>query len=149
MSTSLHLAKPTDLPKLMTLVTAFHAEMGIQSEETGLERALIPLLEGSPYGAVYLMGPARAPIGYVILTFGWSVEFGGMDAFIDELFIRPAVRGRGMASDALQSLRKMLRSAGVMAVHLEVDRDDEKAQRLYSRAHFQMRDRFCLMSQKL
>ncbi|GAA6207620.1 hypothetical protein NBRC116601_09130 [Cognatishimia sp. WU-CL00825] len=149
MSTALHLAKPADLPKLMPLVTAFHRELDLSTEETALERAIIPLLNGSPYGAVYLMGPARAPIGYVTLTFGWSIEFGGMDCFIDEIFVRPGVRGRGMALDALVSLRNMLKSADVQAIHLEVERDNKDVQRLYGRAHFKLRDRFSLMSLKL
>ena len=149
MSTALHLAKPTDLPKLMPLVSAFHVEMALPSEETAIERAIIPLLEGSPYGAIYLMGPARAPIGYIAVTFGWSIELGGMDAFVDELFVRPAVRSRGIASEALISVSKMLKSAGVKALHLEVDRENAAALRLYSRARFEMRDRFSLMSRSL
>ncbi len=149
MSTALHLAKPQDLPKLMPLVAAFHAEMGIESEETTVERALIPLLEGSPYGAMYLMGPTKAPIGYMALTFSWSIEFGGMDGFVDELFVRPGVRGRGMATDALISMRNLLKSADVRALHLEVDRGNEPVQRLYSRAHFKLRDQYALMTLRM
>ena len=36
-----------------------------QQSEAARRAALIPLLEGSPHGAAYLIGPARAPIGYV------------------------------------------------------------------------------------
>ncbi len=149
MSTALHLAKPDDLPKLLPLCAAFHAEMGIDADDAHRENALSPLLEGAPFGAVYLMGPSRAPIGYIVLTFGWSVEFGGMDAFVDELYIRPGVRGRGMASDALTSIRNMLKKAGISAIHLEVRKDDEHTQNLYRRARFQMRDQYMLMSQTL
>lgn len=149
MSAALHLAKPQDLDKLMPLVSAFHAEMGLGTEETALERALIPLLEGSPYGAIYLMGPARAPMGYVVLTFSWSLELGGMDGFIDEIYLRPAVRGRGIALETLQTLRKTMQSAGVTALHLEVDREDEAAQKLYRKARFELRERYSLMTLKL
>lgn len=149
MSAALHLAKPQDLEKLMPLVTGFHREMDTGTEETALERALIPLLEGSPYGAVYLMGPARAPMGYIVLTFSWSVELGGMDGFIDEIYLRPAVRGRGIALEALQSLRKTLQSAGLMALHLEVDRENAASQRLYQKARFELRDRYSLMTLRL
>ena len=146
MSAALHLAKPLDLEKMMPLVVAFHSEMELGTEETALERALIPLLEGSPYGAVYLMGPARAPMGYVVLTFSWSLELGGMDGFIDEIYLRPAVRGRGIALETLHSLRKTMQSAGVMALHLEVDRENVDAQKLYRRARFELRDRYSLMT---
>ena len=149
MSTALHLAGPNDLTALNRLVTAFHAEMGIVQDDATRTAALQPLLEGSPYGVAYLLGPARAPIGYVIVTFGWSVEFGGLDAFIDEIYIRPAIRGRGVGSDVLIALPKALADAGIRAFHLEVDREDAAAQRLYSRTGFAARDRFMLMTRRM
>lgn len=149
MSTRLHLAGPDDLDRLLKLTADFSEEMGMESDSDHRTKALMPLLEGSPHGAVYVIGPAKSPVGYVILSFGWSLEFGGMDGFVDELYIRPAVRGRGMASDVLYSLPKALKGAGLRALHLEVDREDEAAQRLYTRAHFTPRARFMLMSRTL
>lgn len=149
MTTSLHLAGPDAFDKLAALVAAFHEETGIELSDDQRRDALMPLLEGSPYGAAYLVGLARAPVGYVVVTFGWSVEFGGMDAFIDELYIRPAVRGCGMGTDVMTALPKALAGAGVRALHLEVDQDDAAAQRLYERAGFRARDRYRLMSRAL
>lgn len=149
MTTALHLAKPDDLDKLTTLVTGFHAELGIELSDAERRAGLAPLLDGIPHGVAYLIGPARAPIGYVIVTFGWSVEFGGMDAFIDEIYLRRAVRGRGIASEVLMSLPKALAGAGLKGLHLEVDRGNAAAQRLYARAGFAPRDQYMLMSRKL
>jgi len=149
MSAALHLAKPDDLDRLCTLVAAFHAEEELASTDEARRAGLAPLLDGIPHGAAYLIGPARAPMGYVIVTFGWSVEFGGMDAFVDEIYLRPAVRGRGIASETLISLPKALAKAGVKALHLEVDRDNETAKRLYTRAGFKARERYMLMSKRL
>ncbi len=149
MSAALHLAKPGDLDRVMALVTAFHAEEGLDGTDEARRAALQPLLDGIPHGCVYLIGPARAPLGYVVITFGWSVEFGGMDAFVDEIFIRPAVRGRGIATEVLIALPKALAQAGVRALHLEVDRENEIAQRLYARAGFRSRGRYMLMSRPL
>lgn len=149
MSAALHLARPQDIDRIMTLVAAFHAEEGLNGTEDDRREALLPLLEGIPHGCIYLIGPARAPLGYVIITFGWSVEFGGMDGFIDEIYIRPAVRGRGIASEVLLELPKALAAGGLRALHLEVDRENETAQRLYRRTGFAPRDRYVLMSRKL
>lgn len=149
MSAALHLAGPDDLARVLTLVEAFHAEAGIASDEAGRRAGVSPLLEGSPYGAVYIIGPTRAPIGYVVVTFGWSVEFGGMDGFVDEIWVRPAVRGRGIATEVLIELPRALADAGLKALHLEVDRGDETARRLYERAGFRPRDRYILMTRVL
>mgnify|MGYP000385494704 CR=1 FL=1 len=149
MSAALHLARPEDLEKILTLVAAFHTEINIDSSEDSRRAGIEPLLNGIPYGAVYLIGPTRAPIGYIVVTFSWSVEYGGMDAFVDELFVRPPVRKRGIATEVLITLPKTLAEAGIIALHLEVDREDEAAQRLYARARFQPNDGNLLMSKKL
>ncbi|MEP4035915.1 GNAT family N-acetyltransferase [Pseudophaeobacter sp.] len=149
MSAALHLARPDHLDKLLTLVEAFHAEAGLEISPEQRRAGIEPLLEGIPYGAVYIIGPTRAPIGYIVVTFGWSVEFGGMDGFVDEIYIRPPVRGRGLASEVLIELPKTLAQAGIKALHLEVDRDNAPAQRLYQRTRFQPRDRYMLMTKLL
>ncbi|WP_170477920.1 GNAT family N-acetyltransferase [Ruegeria arenilitoris] len=148
MSAALKLARPEDLNRLMDLVTAFHAEHGIDQDQDKQQKAILPLLEGIPHGCIYLIGPSRAPLGYIIITFGWSVEFGGMDAFVDEIYIRPAVRGRGIATEVLHDLPKALSGAGLTALHLEVDRANETAQSLYLRSGFKPRDRYMLMSKR-
>lgn len=149
MSAALHLARPEHLDKLLAMVEAFHAEEGLDSSDDSRRAGILPLLEGIPYGAVYIIGPARAPIGYVVVTFGWSVEFGGMDGFVDEIYIRPPVRGRGIASEVLLELPKTLGQAGIKALHLEVSRDNDAAQRLYQRARFQPRENYMLMTKLL
>jgi len=149
MSAALTLGNPDHLDRLLTLVTAFHDEQGIVMTPEARRAGIAPLLDGIPHGAVYLIGPPRAAIGYIVVTFGWSVEFGGMDGFIDELYIRPGARKRGIASETLQSLPRALAAAGLMALHLEVDTENEPAQRLYARAGFARRDKYQLMTRKL
>eukprot|EP00903_Cladosiphon_okamuranus_P020785 g19090.t1 len=147
--TALHLAGPEDLPRLLPLVAAFHEEFGLPLDDDHRVQALAPLLDGSPYGAVWLMGPSRAPIGYIILTFGWSVEFGGMDGFVDELYVRPAVRRRGIATEVLEQLPKTLAETGLCALHLEVREDDEQTVKMYRRQLFKPREGYMLMTKKI
>ncbi|MEM7073577.1 MAG: GNAT family N-acetyltransferase [Pseudomonadota bacterium] len=147
--TQLTRAQSGDLERLLPLVVAFHTEMRIEQDDSTRREALLPLLDGSPYGAVFLAGPARAPVGYCIVTYGWSTEFGGQDGFIDEIFVRPPVRGRGLGRDILNGVIGLLTDQGVRALHLEVDKTDDTARALYERLHFRARDRYMLMSRKL
>ena len=146
MSAALTLAGPEHIDRLDSLVAAFHAEEGINLPADQRRAGLEPILDGIPHGAAYLIGPARAPIGYLVVTFGWSLEFGGLDGFIDEIYIRPGVRGRGIASEVLQALPRALAGAGLKALHLEVARDAERTQKLYARAGFRPRDGYMLMT---
>ena len=146
MTTALSLARPDDLDRLLPLVAAFHDEAGIVQSDTARRATLLPMLEGSPHGVTYLIGPGRAPIGYIVISFGWSVEFGGLDGYVDEFYIRPGVRGRGIGSEVMVSLPKALAGAGLKALHLEVRRDNDKVRALYRKLRFEPRDAYSLMT---
>ncbi|GKY87544.1 GNAT family N-acetyltransferase [Sinisalibacter aestuarii] len=147
--TALHLARPDDLEKLLPLVAAYHATEGIVQDEASRRAALMPLLDGVPQGAVWLIGPRAAPLGYIAIGTGWSIELGGMDAFIDEFFIRENLRGRGIGTEALSALAQALKAQGVVALHLEVGRDNAAARSIYQRLGFAPRDGFSLMTCRL
>lgn len=138
-----------DLDRLGKLVADFHTEHGLQTSADHQMNALRPLLEGTPLGQAYLIGPSNAPVGYVIVTYGYSVEFGGPDAFIDEIYLRPSVRNRGIGSEALFEIAKNLAHYGVAALHLEVATDDTRTQGFYKRLGFAPRDGYRLMSRRL
>jgi len=148
MTAALHLATEADLDRIVPMIAAFHADQKIDRSDDQRHAAIVPLLQGCPHGVAYLIGPVRSPVGYIVISFGWSIAFGGMDGFVDELYIRPAVRGRGMASEVLQTLPKALATAGLRALHLEVSRFNDDARRLYARAHFAERDNHVLMTRR-
>ena len=147
--TQLTLAGPEHIEAVTRLVADFHAEEGIAQEDAARRAALMPLLEGSPLGAVYLAGVMRAPVGYVVVSFGWSIEFGGLIGVIDEFYIRPSVRGRGIGTEILATLPKALGRAGILSLHLDVARDRQQVRRLYEKAGFVPREGDLMMVRRL
>ena len=139
MTNLLHLATQTDLERLLPMVKAYHDFESIDVDDEHRRSAIAPLLEGSPHGAIWLIGPKISPVGYVAVSFGWSIELGGLDGFIDEIWIREKVRGRGMGFEAISALVKSLQGAGLKALHLEVAPSNERAQNLYKRLGFENR----------
>jgi ribosomal protein S18 acetylase RimI-like enzyme len=93
------------------------------------------------FGRFWLIGHAGDTVGYIILTLGFSFEYRGHDAFIDELYIAPEFRRRGFAAAAMQRLEACARELGVTAVHLEVDPANEPALELYRRIGYIDHDR--------
>ena len=149
MTTAIHLCGPEDLERLLPLVEKFHQEYGLDYSDDHRIAALSPILAGSPLAVAYLFGPKNAPVGYLIMSFGWSIELGGMDGFLDEIWIKPNVRKRGIGTEALNAVIRALSDVGLKAVHLEVDREDADVQRLYARSGFKMRERYALMTRQL
>ena len=94
-------------------------------------------------------GTQRKLEGYIVLTIGYSLERGGRDAFIDELFVRAERRGCGLGAQAVAIAEAGARRRGVRAVHLEVDHTNERARRLYERVGFSLRQRYQLMTKVL
>jgi diamine N-acetyltransferase len=78
------------------------------------------------------------------VTIGYSIEFGGRDAFLDELFVSADSRGRGLGTRALEVAAEACREAGIVALHLEVDHANTAAQRLYRRHGFVDHDRYLM-----
>ena len=134
--TALTLAREGDIERLLPMLMARREEAGEAADAATPRAALLPLLQGCPHGAVYLVGPPRAPIGYVVLSFGWSLAAGGLTARIDEMHIRRAVRGRGIGAEVLASLPRALGAAGLCAIEVETDRDASRLRALFARRHF-------------
>ncbi|SHI37243.1 hypothetical protein SAMN04488012_101168 [Palleronia salina] len=137
MTAKLRLAAPEDAAKLDRLMAACHDETGYAMDEDARSAALEPLLAGDVPGAAYLIGPPSSPVGYVLLRFGYSVAQGGMVADIDEIYIRPPVRNRAMASEAVNSLARNLRNLGI--ARLTARLDDAAPDALFRRLLFKGR----------
>lgn len=135
-----------DLDGLLSLVAAYHAFEGIGSTASGRAAAVAPLLACPDLGAVWSARSKGRMVGYLAVCLGYSIEFGGRDAFVDELFVTPGSRGLGIATALLREAAGAMRAAGVRALHLEVGRRNEAARRLYARAGFASRDRYHLMT---
>lgn len=144
------LVKPDrNLRELLDLVAACHAFQGVSVAAAAREKALAELVGNETLGQVWLLRKDGAVIGYAAICYGFSIEFGGRDAFLDELFIAEPWRGRGLGAEALATLKRWLVDAGLVALHLEVDRDNARAKAAYVRARFEDRERYHLMSCRL
>jgi ribosomal protein S18 acetylase RimI-like enzyme len=142
-------AEIEDRDTLVPLVREYHATEGIAQDPAAYSDILAPLLAGDGHGRLWFVEADRAVVGYVALCFGYSIEFGGRDAFVDEIFVLPACRGRGVGERALALAIEAARGLGVRALHLEVALENHGARRLYARHGFALRERYQLMTRLL
>jgi ribosomal protein S18 acetylase RimI-like enzyme len=113
-------------------------------QEALVGKTLRFLLVHPERGRVWMLVFDEKPIGYIVLTLGFSFEFHGTDAFIDELYVAPEFRRRGFAMRAVERLESEAKKLGVNAMHLEVDKGNNPAFELYSRAGFEDHNRFLM-----
>ena len=130
-----------DVPLLLTLMAEFYAEAATPLDRARAAEAFAALVTDDGLGHVWLIQADSKEVGYVVVTFSYSMEFGGRNAFVDDLFIQSAFRGAGLGTSALEEVRAFCRARDVRALHLETGRDNAPAQALYRRAGFKVTDR--------
>jgi ribosomal protein S18 acetylase RimI-like enzyme len=131
----------SDIETLVRLMGDFYKEFGTAFDRDRAAFAFDRLMSDAYLGKIWIAEENHTALGYVILTLGFSMEYGGTDAFVDDLYIRPAYRKAGLGSRLLETLMTECRRRGVRAVHLEVGRDNADAKRLYGRFEFKETDR--------
>jgi diamine N-acetyltransferase len=138
-------AKARDLPALLCMMRSLAEHPpAIPFDEDEVRAALDKFLGRAELGQAWLLWLGEKPAGYVILTLGYSFEFRGRDAFIDELYIEREFRRRGLARRALEFVEEKARASGVNALHLEVDRSNDPAMELYRRTGYENHGRHLL-----
>ena len=138
-------ATDADLPVLLDLESAFYAHEGYPFHRALNEQSMRRLIADANLGRLFMIGEGD---GYMVLTFGFSIEFGGRDAFVDELYVAPPARGRGLGTEALLVAERACAEAGVATLHLEVEHVNARARALYERHGYCAHDRH-LMSKRL
>lgn len=128
--------RDVDVEIIVVLMRDFYAIDGYPFDETIARRALKGLVENPALGRVWLITMSVEIAGYMVLTFGYSLEFHGRDAFIDELFLREGYRNQGIGTKAMTFMEGFCRAQGIHALHLETERHNTAAQSLYSKAGF-------------
>ena len=148
MNPAFRIAGPHDLETLLPFVREFWVIERIPYVEPAVRGALAGILANPELGRVVVIEVESRPVGYYVLTLGYSLEYLGRDAFVDELYLRPPQRGRGVGSRALEHAAGLCGELGVGALHLEVDHVNPRARALYERVGFAVHER-ALMTRRI
>jgi GNAT superfamily N-acetyltransferase len=124
-----------NLDAVLTLVGSQFEEHNLALPSKLLSEAVRGLLASPTRGAIFLASDPE-PIGVAVTAFTWTLEHGGLVAWLDELFVVPAHRGRGVGRQLLLHVLDAAREAGCRAVELEVDAERARAEHLYQRHGF-------------
>ncbi len=144
MEASFHLVGTADLDVLLGFVRELYRLEHMPFDESGLKTAVQGMLDDPRHGRVWLIHDGDDPIGYAVLTLGYSFEFRGVDGFLDELYVRADRRGQGVGKAALRFVEDQARALGVTALHLEVEHENTIAQTAYLKGGFYHHPRYMM-----
>lgn len=128
-------AGPADLDVLVELAAEYCEADGHVFDERTVRAGFEPLLGDDRHGVVFVAELDGAVDGYGVVTWGWSIEIGGLDVVLDELYAR--TRGRGIGTALIRRLEADCRDRGVKRIFLETERSNDGARRLYAREGYE------------
>jgi GNAT superfamily N-acetyltransferase len=130
-------ARAADHADLLGLIRAYYRFDGIRYSRALVEPALALLLRRRSLGRVWIMRDGARPVGYVVLTFNFDLEFGGLEGLVTDLFVHARWRGQGLGRAALAIVDDFCRRAHIRTVELQVAEHNRQAQAFYLLLGFQ------------
>jgi len=126
---------PEDTDLFLSMAQKFHVEDGHALNAAG-EASIREVAAGVDLAPAFFLIEHGAVIGFFVLSLGYSPEHGGTDGFIDDIYIIPESRGRGLGKLALELALNESRKCGIRVLLLEVEADNHRAYHLYESMGF-------------
>jgi GNAT superfamily N-acetyltransferase len=144
-------ANPADVPALLALIRRYWDCEGITGfEALRIELVLQQLLAGSgSRGAIWVAQLEGSLLGYLIVVLVMSVEHKGLMGEIDEFFVVPEARSRGVGAALLAAAERTLAQRGCVRLQLQLGRGNARARSFYERRGYGARAGYELLDKPL
>lgn len=133
---SFRFAEVRDIEPLLPLMRDFYGFERLPFEETRQRELLSQLVQSPDLGRLILFEHAGQLVGYMVLGFGFSLEFHGRDCLLDEFYVVPEHRSKGIGRAAVEFAIATCREMGIRAVHLEADYVNTRGHEFYKQLGF-------------
>ncbi len=134
-------ATVNDLETILQMAQQFYQIDSYPFDVNKYKSTFLKFIEDEDLGRFYLIKTEDFLIGYVIITFGFSFEYGGRDAFLDEIYIEEKFRSKGIGSQVMYIILQKSKGLGINALHLEVEQGNTKGINLYKKFNFGFNNR--------
>ncbi len=134
-------ARPDEAAALFELLSAQLLEHAIPLPPRLLGEAIAGALADDGRALILVAREEGRPVGVTYLSFQWTLERGGNVLWVEELYVLPKRRGRGIGTELLRAALDVARARRCLAVELEVEASHARAANLYARAGFRPLDR--------
>ena len=122
------------LPMVETFYQSDAVDHPVEREilERSFQAAVDP---GEPLLRGILVYQGQEPAGYIYVTQCYSAEVGGRCIFLEELYLMPAFRGRGLGREILAWIERQYPTA--RRFRLEVNEVNQNAVHLYQKSGYE------------
>ncbi len=99
------------------------------------ESAFSELMRSNERIECYIIESGKDVAGYILLAKFYSQEAGGETVWFDEIYVKDAFRGKGLATKAMTCIMEKYKDS---SFRLEIEPENDGAIRLYERMGFKM-----------
>lgn len=139
-----------DVPDLLGLVEQYWTFENIAGYNPVRVAALLErLISQAELGGGWIVHVSGVPAGYLLAVYVFSIEHFGLTAEIDELFVVPEYRARGIGANLLRTAEVTFVLAGCTNVSLQLSRGNEAAREFYRRHGYLERSGYELLDKNL
>lgn len=136
--------KEKDSQAILDMMADFNAIDNYPFDRQKCLENLDILILNKHLGRIWMIQAEDALAGYIVLTFGFSFEYKGRMAMIDEFYIIENYRNLGIGRKTMEFMQEKAAELGVRTILLEVENHNEKAKRLYFKQGYSGKDRSLL-----
>ena len=143
-------AASNDIPPLLSLVRRYWEFEGIEGfAALRVELVLQRLLAEPRLGAVWVAESDGRLVGYLIAVLVLSVEHQGLMGEIDEFFVVPEGRSRGVGQQLLAAAETALAARGCVRLQLQLGVENSAARAFYHHRGYTARAGYELLDKPL
>lgn len=124
-------AEVADARSVAELLDAFNREFATPTPGPDVLAARLRTLLAGAAVVAFLSG--EPPVAVALVTLRPNIWYDGPVALLDELYVVPSLRGRGIGSALLALVEKVARQRSAELLEVNVDGDDTDARRFYER----------------
>jgi GNAT superfamily N-acetyltransferase len=143
-------AVSADMPQLLALIRRYWDFEGIAGfDALRIESLLRQLLSTPALGVTWVAEAKTQLLGYAVGVQVLSLEHQGLIGEIDEFFVLPEARSRGVGTALLAALETALAGSGCVRLELQLGVANPQARAFYQGRDFAARDGYQLLDKAL
>lgn len=130
-----------DTEAVLEMMKVFYHSPAVieKAPEAVLRRDIADCLSDMPYIEGFVLEGEQEIVGYGMAAKSYTTEYGGVCVWIEDLYIKPAHQGKGLATQFFNYIEKRY-SGQMVRMRLDVHAENEHAVKSYEKNGFEKLD---------
>jgi GNAT superfamily N-acetyltransferase len=126
-------ARTDEIEEMLPLIRAYCEFYETEPNDEGLRSMFETLISEPSQGNVFIARADGKAVGFATLDWKWSSLKAARIGYLEDLFVDPEVRGRGIADALIEVCAERCRELGMPALEWLTAPDNHRAQKVYNR----------------